>query len=141
MAKGRVQGVTYTWDRVIVGFFHTSFKGFFTIVLVAGGAGVQVDEAGSAGMAMAAAPTDGDRAASVEGASGPDAGPAMTIVTSSARDGAGFTPSASVGLASSASFLVRGVSATLWRWGLGKEDDGLQSIVVINISTKQLDTL
>jgi glycerol uptake facilitator-like aquaporin len=94
-------------------FFHTSFKGFFTIVLVAGGAGVQVDEAGSAGVAMAAAPTDGDRAASVEGASGPDAGPATAIVTSSARDGAGFTPSASVGLASSASFPVRGVSATL----------------------------
>jgi hypothetical protein len=31
MAKGRVQGVTYTQDRIIVGFFHTSFKGFFTI--------------------------------------------------------------------------------------------------------------
>jgi hypothetical protein len=43
---------------------------------VAGGAGAQVDEAGSAGVAMVAAPTDGDRAASVEGASGPDAGPA-----------------------------------------------------------------
>jgi hypothetical protein len=57
-----------------------------------------------------------------------------------ARDGAGFTPSASVGLASSASFPVRGVSATFWRWGLGKEDDGLQSRVVINISTNQLDT-
>jgi glycerol uptake facilitator-like aquaporin len=141
MAKGRVQGITYTRDRIIVGFFHTSFKGFFTIVLVAGGAGAQVDEAGSAGVAMAAAPTDGDRAASVEGASGPDAGPATAIVTSSARDGAGFTPSASVGLASSASFPVRGVSATLWRWGLGKEDDGLQSRVVINISMKQLDTL
>jgi glycerol uptake facilitator-like aquaporin len=141
MAKGRVQGVTYTRDRIIVGFFHTSFKGFFTIVLAAGGAGAQVDEAGSVGVAMAAAPADGDRAVSVEGASGPDAGPATAIVTSSARDGAGFSPSASVGLASSASFPVRGVSATLWRWGLGKEDDGLQSRVVINISMKQLDTL
>jgi hypothetical protein len=90
---------------------------------------------------MAAAPTDGDRAASVEGASGPDAGPATAIVTSSSRDSAGFTPSASVVMASSALFPVRGVSATLWRWGLGKEDDGLQSRVVINISTKQLDTL
>jgi hypothetical protein len=127
MAKGRVQGVTYTRDRIIVGFFHTSFKGFFTIVLAAGGAGAQVDEAGSVGVAMAAAPTDGDRAASVEDASGPDAGPATAIVTSSARDGAGFTPSASVGLAS-------GVSATLWRWGLGKEDEGLQNRVVISIS-------
>jgi glycerol uptake facilitator-like aquaporin len=140
MSKGRVQGVTYTRDRIIVGFFHTSFKGFFTIVLVAGGAGAQVDEAGSAGVAMAAASTDGDRAVSVEGVSGPDAGPATAIVTSSARDGAGFTPSASVGLASSASFPVRGVSATFWCWGLGKEDDGLQSRVVINISTNQLDT-
>jgi hypothetical protein len=26
-----------------------------------------------------------------------------------------------------------GASATLWRWGLGKEDDGLQNRVVINI--------
>jgi hypothetical protein len=133
MAKGRVQSVTYTRDRIIVGFFHTSFKGFFTTVLIAGGAGMQVDEAGSAGVAMAAAPTDGGRAASVEGASCLDVGPATAIVTSSARDGAGSTLSASVGLASGASFPVGGVSATLWRWGLGKEDDGLQNRVVINI--------
>jgi hypothetical protein len=82
---------------------------------------------------MAAAPTDVGRAASVEGASCLEAGPATAIITSSARDGAGSTLSASVGLASGASFPVGGVSATLWRWGLGKEDDGLQNRVVINI--------
>jgi hypothetical protein len=38
-----------------------------------------------------------------------------------------------VGLASGASFPVGGTSATLWCWGLGKEDDGLQNRVVINI--------
>jgi hypothetical protein len=93
---------------------------------------VQVDEAASAGVAMAATPTGGGRAAPVEGASCPDAGPTTAIVTSSARDGAGSTPSASVGLASGTSFPVGGASATLWRWGLGKEDDGLQNRVVIN---------
>jgi hypothetical protein len=82
---------------------------------VAGGAGVQVDEVGSAGVAMAVAPTDGGGAVSIEGASCPDAGPATAIITSSARDGAGSTLSASVGLASGASFPVGGASATLWR--------------------------
>jgi hypothetical protein len=38
-----------------------------------------------------------------------------------------------MGLASGASFLVGGISATLWRWGLGKEDKGLQDRVVISI--------
>jgi hypothetical protein len=94
---------------------------------------VQVDEACSAGVAMAAAPTDGGRAVSVKGVSCLEVGPATAIVTSSAWDGAGSTLSASVGLASGASFPVGGVSATLWRWGLGKEDDGLQNRVVINI--------
>jgi hypothetical protein len=38
-----------------------------------------------------------------------------------------------MGLASGASFLVGGISATLWHWGLGKEDEGLQDRVVISI--------
>jgi hypothetical protein len=84
MAKGRVKSVTYTRDRIIVGLFHTSFKGFFTTALVAGGVGVPVDEAGSAGVAMAAASTGGGRAASVEGTSSPEVGPDTAIVTSSA---------------------------------------------------------
>jgi hypothetical protein len=133
MAKGRVQSVTYTWDRIIVGFLNTSFNGFFTTVLVAGGAGVQVEGAGSTGVAMAAAPTAGGGAASVEGASCPDTVPATAIVTSSAREGDGSALSASVGLASGASFLVGGISATLWCWGLGKEDEGLQNRVIISI--------
>jgi hypothetical protein len=36
-------------------------------------------------------------------------------------------------MASGASFSVGGISATFWHWGLGKEDDGLQNRVVINI--------
>jgi hypothetical protein len=78
-------------------------------------------------MAMAEAPTTGGGAVSVEGVSCPDTVPATAIVTSSAREGDGSALSASVGLASGASFLVGGISATLWRWGLGKEDEGLQN--------------
>jgi hypothetical protein len=100
---------------------------------VAGGADVQVEGAGSAGVAMTAAPSAGGGAVSVEGAGCPDTGPATAIVTSSARDGDGSTLSVSVGLASGASFLVGGTSATLWRWGLGKEDEGMQNRVVISI--------
>jgi hypothetical protein len=83
MAKGKVQGITYIWDRVIVGFLNISFKGFFAIVLVAGGAGVPVDEAGSVGVAAAAASTGDVRAASVESTSSLEAGPDTAIVTSS----------------------------------------------------------
>jgi hypothetical protein len=141
MAKGRVQSVTYTRDRIIVGFFHTSFKGFFTTILVAGGAGVQVDEAGSAGVAMAAAPTDGDRAASVEGVSCLEAGPATAIVTSSARDGAGSTLSASVGLASGASFPVGGRFGYPLALGAGQRRRRTAKQSCYQYSAKQLDTL
>jgi hypothetical protein len=84
MAKGRVESVTYTRDRIMVGLFNISFKGFFAIVLMAGGAGVPVDEAGSASAATAAASTSGVRAASVEGTSSLEEGPDTAIVTSSA---------------------------------------------------------
>jgi hypothetical protein len=100
---------------------------------VAGGADVQVEGAGSAGVAMTAAPSAGGGAVLVEGAGSPDTGPATAMVTSSARDGDGSTLSVFVGLASGASFPVGGTSATLWRWGLGKEDEGLQNRVVISI--------
>jgi hypothetical protein len=133
MAKGRVQSVTYTWDQIIVGFLHTSFNGFLTTVLVAGGAGVQGEGADSTGVAMAATPTAGGGAVSVEGVSCPDTVPATAIVTSSAREGDGSALSTSMGLASGASFPVGGISATLWRWGLGKEDEGLPNRVVISI--------
>jgi hypothetical protein len=133
MAKGRVQSVTYTWDRIIVGFLQTSFNGFLPTVLVAGGAGVQDEGAGSTGVVMATEPTAGGGAVSVEGVSCPDTVPATVIVTSSAREGDGSALSASVGLASGASFPVGGILATLWRWGLGKEDDGLQNRVVVSI--------
>jgi hypothetical protein len=113
MAKGRVQSVTYTWDRIIVGFLQISFSGFLTTVLVAGDAGVQDEGVGSTGVAMAEAPTAGGGAVSVEGVSCPDTVPATAIVTSSAREGDGSALSASVGLASGASFPVGGISATL----------------------------
>jgi hypothetical protein len=103
------------------------------MALAAGAAGIQVEGAGSAGVAMATELTAGGRAASVEGASCPDTAPATVIVTSSAGEGNGSAPSASVGLASGASFPVVGVSTTLWRWGLGKEDEGLPNSVIISI--------
>jgi hypothetical protein len=84
-------------------------------------------------VAMATELTAGGGAASVEGASCPDTAPATAIVTSSAGEGDGSAPSASVGLASGASFPVVGASTTLWRWGLGKEDEGLQNSVIISI--------
>jgi hypothetical protein len=100
---------------------------------VAGGVGVQDEGAGSTGAAMAAAPIAGGGAVSVEGVSCPDTVPATAIVISSATEGDGSALSTSMGLASGASFLVGGISATLWRWGLGKEDKGLQDRVVISI--------
>jgi hypothetical protein len=103
------------------------------MALAAGGAGIQVEGAGSAGVAMATELTAGGGAASVEGVSCPDTVPATAIVTSSAEEGDGSAPSASVGLTSGASFRVVGVSTTLWRWRLGKEDEGLQNRVVISI--------
>jgi hypothetical protein len=76
---------------------------------------------------MAVEPTAGGGAASVEGASSLNTAPATAIVTSSAGEGDGSAPSASVDLVSGASFPVGGVSTTLYRWGLGKEDEGLQT--------------
>jgi hypothetical protein len=78
-------------------------------------------------MAMAAAPIAGDGAVSVEGVSCPDTVPATAIVTSSATEGDGSALSTSMGLASGASSPVGGISAILWRWGLGKEDEGRTS--------------
>jgi hypothetical protein len=82
---------------------------------------------------MATESTAGGRAASAEGASCPDTAPATAIVTSSAGEGDGSAPSASVDLACGASFPVGGVLTTLCRWGLGKEDEGLQNRVVNSI--------
>jgi hypothetical protein len=79
MAKGKVQGITYLWDRIIVGFLHTSFSGFFVMVLVAGGVGVQDEGAGSSGRAMSGAPIAGGGTVSVEGVSCPNLVPATTL--------------------------------------------------------------
>jgi hypothetical protein len=84
-------------------------------------------------VAMATEPTAGGGAASAEGASCPDTAPATAIVTSFAGEGNGSAPSAPVDLAFGASFPGGGVSTTLCRWGLGKEDEGLQNRVVISI--------
>jgi hypothetical protein len=133
MAKGKIQGITYIWDRIIVGFLHTSFNGFFITVLVAGGVGVQGEGAGSLGTAMSVTPIAGGGAVSVEGMSCPDIVPATAIDTSSATEGDGSALSTSMGLASGASFLLGGISATLWRCELGTEDEGLQDRVVISV--------
>jgi hypothetical protein len=82
---------------------------------------------------MATEPTAGGRAASAGGTSCPDTAPATAIITSSAGEGDGSAPSASVDLAFGASFPVGGVLTTLCRWGLGKEDEGLQNRVVNSI--------
>jgi hypothetical protein len=103
MAKGKVQGITYLWDRIIVGFLHTSFNSFFVTVLVAGGVGVQDEGAGSSGRAMSGAPIAGGGAVSVEGVSCPDLVPTTAIVTSSAIEGDGSALSTSM--------------ATLFWWG------------------------
>jgi hypothetical protein len=100
---------------------------------VAGGVGVQDEEAGSSGTAMSVAPIAGGGAVSVEGVSCPDIVPATAIVPSSATEGDGSALSTSLGSASGASFLVGGISATLWRWEPGKEDEGLQDKVVIGV--------
>jgi hypothetical protein len=84
-------------------------------------------------VAMAREPTAGGGAASAEGASYPNTVPATAIVTSFAGEGDRSAPSASVDRAFGASFPVGGVSTALCRWGLGKEDEGLQNRVVISI--------
>jgi hypothetical protein len=89
-------------------------------------------------VAMATEPNAGGGAASAEGASCRDTAPATVIVTSFAGEGDGSAPSASLDLAFGASFPVGGVSTTLCRWGLGKEDEGLQNRVVISIQQKNL---
>jgi hypothetical protein len=113
------------------------------MALAAGGAGVQVEGAGSAGVAMATEPTAGGGAASVEGASCPDIAPTTAIVTSSAGEGDGSAPSASVGLASSASFSVGGISTTLWRWGWAKKtkDCKTELLSVFSRTTQYLYSL
>jgi hypothetical protein len=133
MATGKVQGITYLWDRIIVGFLHTSFNGFFVTVFVAGGVGVQDEGAGSSGRAMSGTPIAGGGTVSVEGVSCPDLVPATAIVTSSATEGDGSALLTSMGSASGVPSLVGGTSATFWRWEPGKEDEGLQDRVVISV--------
>jgi hypothetical protein len=148
MAKDRIQSITYTWDRIIAGFLNTSFNGLFTTALAAGGAGVPAEGASGPGMALAAAMAmaliAGSRAVLAEGASCPGAAPAMAMVTSFAGEDNGSAPAAPADTAAGASSSVEGVSTTFRRWGLGKEDEGLQNRVVINIQqnnsmTSQLD--
>jgi hypothetical protein len=132
MIKGKVQGFTYIWDRVITGFLHTSFNGFLITVLAAGGIGVQDEGAGSSDMPMSVTPIAGGGAASVEGVSCPDIVPATAIVTSPATEGDGSALSPSMGSASGAPLLLENTPATFWRWESSKEHEGLQDRVVIS---------
>jgi hypothetical protein len=133
MTKGKVQGVTYIWDRVIIGFLHTSFNGFLVTVLAAGGVGVQDEGAGSSDTPMSVTPIAGGGAASVEGVSCSDIVPATAIVTSPATEGDGSALSLSMGSASGAPLLLECTLATFWCWEPGNEDEGLQDRVVISI--------
>jgi hypothetical protein len=137
MAKGKIQSITYTWDRIIVGFLNTSFNGFFTTAFAAGGVGEPAEGASGSGVALVAAMpmalVAGSRAVLVEGASCPGAAPATAMVTSFAGEDDGSAPAAPADTAADASFPVGDVSTTLCRWGLGKEDEGLQNRVVTSI--------
>jgi hypothetical protein len=148
MAKGKIQSITYTWDRIIVGFLNISFNGLFTMALAAGGAGVPAEGASGPGVALAAvmatALIAGSRAVLAEGASCPGVAPTTAMVTSFAGEDDGSTPAAPADTAACASSPVEGVSSTFRRWGLGKEDEGLQNRVVISIQqnnsiTSQVD--
>jgi hypothetical protein len=137
MAKGRIQSITYTWERILAGFLNTSFNGLFTTALTAGGAGVPAEGASGPGVtlatAMAMALITGSKAVLAEGASCPGAAPATVMVTSFAGEDDGSAPAAPADIAAGASSPVEGVSTTFRRWGLGKEDEGLQNRVVISI--------
>jgi hypothetical protein len=115
MANGKIQSITYTWDRIIVGFLNSSFNGLFTTALAAGGVGIQVEGAGSAGVAMATELTAGGGAASVEGVSCPDAAPATVMVMSFAREDDGSTSAALADTTAGASSSVDGISTTFRR--------------------------
>jgi hypothetical protein len=137
MAKGKIQSITYTWDRIIVGFLNTSFNGLFTMALAAGGVGVPAEGASGSGVAFAAAMATaliaGSRVVLAEGASCPGVAPATAMVTSVAGKDDGSTPAAPADTVAGASSPVESVSTTFHRWGLGKEDEGLQNRVVISI--------
>jgi hypothetical protein len=130
MANGKIQSIAYTWDRIIVGFLNSNFNGLFTTALAAGGAGIQVEGAGSAGVAMATELTAGGGAASVEGASCLDAAPATAMVMSFVGEDDGSASAALADTTTGASSSVEGISTTFRRWGLGKEDEGLQNSVI-----------
>jgi hypothetical protein len=148
MAKGRIHSITYTWNRIIAGFLNTSFNGLFTTALAAGGAGVPAEGASGLGVALATAMATaliaGSRAVLAEGASCPGAALATAMVTSFVGEDNESAPAAPADTAVGASSPVEGVSTTFRRWGLGKEDEGLQNRVVISIQqnnsiTSQLD--
>jgi hypothetical protein len=90
MAKGKIQSIAYTWDRIIVGFLNISFNGLFTMALTAGGVGVPAVGASGPGVALAAvmatALIAGSRAVLSEGASCSGAAPATAMVTSFAGE-------------------------------------------------------
>jgi hypothetical protein len=142
MAKGKIQSITYTWDRIIVGFLNTSFHGFFTTVFAVGGVREPTEGASGSGVALVAAMpmalVAGSRAVLAEGASCPGAAPATMMVTSFAGEDDGSALAAPADTAAGASFPVGDVSTTLCRWGLGKEDEELQNKVVTSIQQNNL---
>jgi hypothetical protein len=119
MAKGKIQSITYTWDRIIVGFLNISFNGLFTRALATGGAGVPAEGASGPGVALAAvmatALIAGSRAVLAEGASCPGAAPATAMVTSFAGEDDGSAPAAPADTTAGASSPVEGILTTFRR--------------------------
>jgi hypothetical protein len=134
MAKGKIQSITYTWYRIIVGFLNISFNGLLTMALTAGGVGVLAVGASGPGVALAAVMATtliaGSRAVLSEGASGSGAAPATAMVTSFAGEDDGSAPAAPADTTAGASSPVEGISTTFRRWGLRKEDEGLQNSII-----------
>jgi hypothetical protein len=134
MAKGKIQSITYTWDRIIVGFLNFSFNGLFITALATGGAGAPAEGAGGPSVVLAAVMAmpliAGSRAVLAEGTSCPGEAPATAMVTSFAGEDAGSAPAAPADTTAGASSPVEGISTTFRRWGLGKEDEGLQNSVI-----------
>jgi hypothetical protein len=147
MAKGKIQSITYTWDQIIVGFLNISFNGLFTTALTAGGVGVPAMGASGPSVALAAvmatALIAGSRAVLSEGASCSGAAPATVMVMSFVGEDDGSAPAAPADTTAGASSSVEGISTTFRRWGLGKEDEGLQNSIISiqqnNSITSQLD--
>jgi hypothetical protein len=114
----------------VAGPLNISFRGFLTVVPIAGGKGIPAEGMSGPSVvpaaAIATALITGGRVPPAEGESCPGTVPATVMVMTFVGDEDGSIPAAPVDLAAGTSSLVEGVSATLCRWGWGEEVEGLQ---------------